>query len=180
MLTAEERRPLAPLAAEPEAPATPADVPLTPERPPELVGAAVVYVDPAESVVVMTAPPAPEPSVLEDPSPLAVVVPLVAVSVAVTVPELPDPAARASVHTRLAKGKEEARCSNILWQKPDPTEMIDALSASPGHDSLVQSRTPLPKSMFLQRHPTSFAGQPRLGAFASMLLIQFFCLRQPM
>ena len=44
-----------------------------------------------------------------------------------------------------------------------------------GHDSFEQSRTPLPKSIFVHRQVMLLAAQPKLGARLIMLLIQFFC-----
>ena len=63
----------------------------------------------------------------------------------------------------------------LPWQNPFPTLMIWLVSTSFGHDSAEQSRTPKPKSMFVQRQVMLLGAQPRLAALASMLLMHVFC-----
>lgn len=52
--------------------------------------------------------------------------------------------------------------------------MMEEVSVPLGHDSVEQSRTPLPKSMLEHRQVMLLGVQPKLGARFSMLLMQFF------
>ena len=59
-------------------------------------------------------------------------------------------------------------------QKELPTVMISWMFADPSHDSWLQSRIPLPKSLFVQRHGMSLELQPRSPALPSMFWMHFF------
>ncbi len=45
-----------------------------------------------------------------------------------------------------------------------------------GHSAAEQSRTPLPKSMFVHKQVTLFAAHPSEVAFPNMLLMHVFCV----
>ena len=63
---------------------------------------------------------------------------------------------------------------DLLLQKELPTEMMELVSVPLGHDSFEQSRTPLPKSMLVQRQVMLLLAQPKLGARFNMLVMQVF------
>ena len=52
--------------------------------------------------------------------------------------------------------------------------MIELVSVPLGHDSLEQSRTPLPKSMLVHRQVILLGTQPRLGARFNILFMHCF------
>ena len=105
--------------------------------------------EPALSVVVMT--PTPAPPAPEGPAETAVV-PERAVTTAVAVAPAPLAAAATSVKYRQHQVTIIRRRLNEPPQKLFPAEMIGAGSTPAAvHTGVEQSRTPKPKSMFVQR-----------------------------
>ena len=87
-----------------------------------------------------------------------------------------------SLRWRLREGSQPCKYTDrvsgmvkyLHAQKPFPTLMICDVSVPLGHDSFEQSRTPLPKSMFEQRHLMSLFEQPKLPARPNMFWMHVF------
>ena len=137
-------------------------MPLVPARPPPRADETADDAADAADVTL------PEPTV---------VVPLAAV--AVTVPEaLPDDESETAA-TRVdqpctSTNRVSSMVKYLHEQKLLPTLMICDVSTPLGHDSVEQSRTPLPKSIFVHRQVMLLLGQPKLAALPNMFVMHVF------
>lgn len=129
-----------------------------------------VVVEPMLSVVVITPVTA-----LAAVRTVAVVAPVSSVWTTVAVVE-PLLAAAIASKGKCQSGFGAKIRSCLRSQNASPAAMIELVSVTPveGHNPAEQSRTPLPKSIFVHRQVMLFAGQPNDVALPNMLLMHVF------